>query len=302
VTNKSPRADKRGHARVALLALVAGALAIACAPILVRLSETGPTVTAFYRLLFAVPVLALLGGGSALAGRPVMRRPKLADVAAMSVPGLLFAGDLAVWHRSIEYTTVANATLLANFAPIGVTAVAWLFLGERITRGFLLGLVLAIGGTVVLMSASIQLSSDHLLGDGLGLLTAVFYASYQLSIKRLRARFGTVELMTWSSIACTLALLPLSLLADESLVIPTWQALLILLALAALVHVFGQGMVAYAFRHLPASFGSVSLLVQPVGAAILAFLILDEALGPLQIAGGVTVLFGLYVARRSSLR
>ncbi len=284
------------------MALVAGALAIACAPVLVRLSEVGPTVTALYRMLFAVPLLGLVGGGVALAGQPALQRSRPRDVARMAIPGLLFAGDLAVWHRSIHYTTVANATLLANFAPILVTAVAWLAFGERITRGFVLGLLLALAGTVVLMSASIELSGDHMLGDGLGLLTAVFYASYQLTVKRLRSRYGTLELMLWSSLACALALLPLSLWADESLVIPSLEALLVLVTLAALVHVFGQGMVAFAFRHLPASFGSVSLLLQPVGAAVLAFVVLDEALGGVQIAGGVAVLCGLFVARRSSVR
>lgn len=290
------------NARLALLALIAGALAVALAPVLVRLSEVGPTATALYRLIFAVPLLGLIGGGCAVAGRPVLRRRGLGDVAKMAIPGLIFAGDLAVWHRSIEYTTVANATLLANFAPILVTAAAWLFLGERITRGFIFGLVLAVGGTVVLMSASIKLSGAHLLGDGLGLLTAFFYASYQLSVKRLRARYGALELMTWSSVACALALLPLTLLAGESLLIPSWRALAVLVALGGLVHVFGQGMVVWAFAHLPASFGSVSLLLQPVGAAVLAWLLLGEGLGGLQLLGGGVVLVGLILARKSSSR
>lgn len=287
------------HVRRALPALLLGAVAIASAPVLVRLAETGPTVTAFYRMLFAVP---LLGAVRVVAQRRADASPPKAlgwaDLGRMSVPGLLFAGDLFVWHRSIHYTTVANATLLANFAPILVTLVAWAAFGERVTRAFVVGLALALLGTTILMGESLQLRGDHLLGDGLGLVTAGFYASYQLSIKRLRARYDAAQLMLWSSAACAAALLPLSLISGESLVIGSMQALAAVLALAAMTHVLGQGLVAWSFAHLPASFGSATLLLQPLGATVLAWLLLGEALGPWQALGGAVVLVGLFIARR----
>jgi drug/metabolite transporter (DMT)-like permease len=74
----------------------------------------------------------------------------------------------------------------------------------------------------------------------------------------------------------------------------------ILVGLALVSHAAGQGLIAYALAHLPAAFSSVSLLFQPVMAAIFAWLLLAEPLAALQIAGGVVVLVGIYLARRGS--
>jgi drug/metabolite transporter (DMT)-like permease len=79
---------------------------------------------------------------------------------------------------------VANATLFANFAPIFVTFGAWLLFQERITRTFITGLVFALGGAALLIRVSFGIGAQQVLGDGLGLLTAVFYAGYILSIKK----------------------------------------------------------------------------------------------------------------------
>ena len=104
----------------AFLCLCAGACGIACAPILVRLSETGPVASAFWRTAVAAPVLCLWA-------RRAAPRPVSASLRPAVAAGLFFAADLAVWHWSITYTSVANATLLANLAPIFVTLASWLF-------------------------------------------------------------------------------------------------------------------------------------------------------------------------------
>ncbi|WP_207484227.1 DMT family transporter [Arenibaculum pallidiluteum] len=300
-TNEATGAIARATARrqrLALAALLAGALSIAFAPIFVRLSELGPTATAFWRLTFALPALFAwmrLEGGGAYA-----RPAGWADYLRLSVPGLFFAGDLAVWHWSIHYTSVANATLLANFAPIFVALASWLLWGERFTRTFLGGLALAIAGAAVLMSRSLNLGLDTLFGDALGLLTAAFYAGYILSVGKLRARFSTAALMAWSGVVTALALLPVALLSGEGLIAGTAWGWGILLALALFSHAGGQSLIAYALAHLPATFSSVSLLVQPAAAAVLAWLLLGEALGPFQALGALVVLAGIFLARRGS--
>ncbi len=285
--------------RAALPALLAGALAIAFAPIFVRLSELEPVATAFWRLGFAVPVLwawmALerRGGGS--------RRPSsLADGARLAGAGLFFAGDLAAWHWSIAYTSVANATLLANAAPIVVTLVSWLVFKERFTRRFLLGLALALAGAAVLMGRSFRIGPDHLFGDALGLLTALFYGGYILAVGRLRADFSTATIMTWTGVVTAAALLPLALLSGESLIAGTPGGWAVLLGLALVSHAGGQSLIAYALAHLPAAFSSVSLLIQPAAAAVLAWILLGEALGLMQAAGAGIILAGILLARRGS--
>ncbi|MEQ8370457.1 MAG: DMT family transporter [Alphaproteobacteria bacterium] len=287
--------------RLALAALACGALAIAFAPIFVRLSEIGPLGTAFWRPLLAMPMLWLWLAATPVetpAHRPMTRR----DLALFALAGLCFAGDLGFWHFSIALTSVANATLLPNTAPIFVTLVAWLIFRERVTRLFLAGMAVAFAGMAVLMGDSISVSASTLVGDGLSIVTAFFYGCYFLVVERLRRQHGPGRIIFWSSLFTALIMLPALLVAGEPLLATTLSGWLVLLGLAAVSHAGGQGLIAYALAHLPATFVSVGLLLQPVAAAILAWLLLAEALGPLQAIGGVIVLGGVFIARKGRRR
>ncbi|MBI3451333.1 MAG: DMT family transporter [Rhodospirillales bacterium] len=294
----------RAHAdRVALIALLVGAVGIAFSPIFVRLSELGPTATAFYRPALALPALWLWLAIENRRLGPAARRPaSRRDLWALGLAGFAFAGDLAFWHWSIKHTTVANATLLANFAPIFVTLASWIFLGQRFHPAFLAGLALAIAGAALLMSQSLSLSADHLLGDGYGLITAMFYAGYMLAVARLRAVFSTATIMAWTGIVTAALLWPVALATGESMIATTLYGWTILVGLALISHAGGQSLIAYALAHLPTAFSSVALLLQPAMAALFAWVILAEPLGPLQAAGGAVVLAGIFVARRASIR
>lgn len=289
-------------ARIALLALLAGALGIAFAPIFVRLSEAGPTATAFWRLALALPALALWmrveRGGE---GRAARRPQGWSDHWRLALAGAFFAGDLAVWHLSVQMTSVANATLFPNFAPIVVAFLSWAIFGQRFTATFLAGLAAAMAGALVLLGDSLDVSRDHLVGDLLGLLTAVFYGGYILAVGRLRAEFSTATIMTWSGVVTALVLAPLAMLSGEALLPATLAGWGVLAALALLSHAGGQSLIAYALAHLPAAFSSVALLLQPAAAAVLAWMLFDEALSWPQAIGGVAILAGIVLARLGSL-
>ncbi len=284
-----------------LAALVAGGVTIGFAPVLVRLSELGPTATAAMRMALSLPFFALLAWRSGWkAGRAAPGGNRSwASLAVLA--GLCFAGDLAFWHWSVTWTTVANATLLANLAPLFVTLAGWWWLGERITPGFLLGMLLALAGAIALVGASFGVSRDRLLGDLLGVATAFFYAGYQLSVKRVAGRVPTSLLMGVSTLVSALVLVPLAMAAGESLVPTTARGLGVLLALAIGPQVIGQGLIAWALRELPASFSSVTLLVQPATAALLGWLCFDERFGPWQWTGAVCLVAGIGLARRASV-
>ena len=286
--------------RAALPALFAGAVAIAFAPIFVRLSQVGPSATAFWRLALALPFLWLATRYTSPGAKSAPQPTSLSDYLGLAAAGLLFAGDLAFWHWSIRLTTVANATLLANFAPVFVTLGGWLFFRQRVSPAFLLGMAIALAGTTVLVGVSFSLSSRHLLGDGLGLITAVFYGGYILAVSRLRQHFSTATIMAWSGTVTAAALLPIALLSGEGLLPFDIRGWLVLLGLALISHAGGQGLIAFALAHLPAAFSSVSLLVQPVLATVFAWLLLSEALSPIQALGGALVLAGIFLARQAS--
>jgi drug/metabolite transporter (DMT)-like permease len=286
--------------RIALSALFGGAVGIGFAPIFVRLSELGPSATAFWRLALSLPPLwvwlAIEGQATVTPRRPCC----VTDYRRLAVAGLFFAADLAVWHWSITLTSVANATLLANATPIFVTLAAWLWFEQRFTPTFILGMAAAMAGATILAGASLRLSLQHLLGDALGLLTAIFYAGYILAVKELRDEFSTATIMTWSGVVSAVALLAITLLSGEGLVAFTTRGWMVLVGLALVSHIGGQGLITYALAHLPAAFSSVGLLLQPAVAAMLAWIILDEPIGLLQALGGAIVLGGVVVARQGS--
>jgi drug/metabolite transporter (DMT)-like permease len=294
----SPEA-KRG-----LAAVVAGALLIAFSPILVRVSELEPTATGFHRTFLALPLLALWvivterrPRNSAPSRDRAIGRAAFWPVALC---GVLFAADLAAWHWSLAYTTVANSTFLANLAPVSVTLLAWVLFRERPTAVFVLGMVVAIAGASLMVRTSISLSTQHLKGDVLALATSVFYAGYIVTVKGLRRSLPAARVMLYSSAVTSVVLLVLSVANGEALVPSTLRGLLILFALAWVSQVFGQGLIAYGLAHVPAGFSSVSLLLQPPAAVILAWVLLGEAVTWWQVLGGAGVLAGILLARSGS--
>ena len=280
---------------LAFAALLLGAAAIAFAPIFVRLSDTAPGASAFWRVALALAPLWIWMRMSPRADRvrPLPWKPLL-------IAGLCFAGDLGAWHVSIMYTTVANSTLEANFAPIFVTLGAWILFHQRVSRLFLIALGVTLGGATLLIGPNFALGGRALLGDALGVLTAVFYAGYMLAIKSASERTGTAGIMAVSTGVAALALLPYALATADVFLPQSAAGWLVLIGLALIPHIAGQSLIAYGFAHLPAAFSSVSLLLQPVLAAIYAWALLGEAVGPVQMLGALVVLTGIYLARRGS--
>jgi len=281
----------------AVAALLFGASFIALSPIFVRLSEAGPTATAFWRVALAVPALWALY----LLKPNAKRRRYAGKWPLLLAAGFAFAGDLAFWHASIQRTSVANSTLLANLASIFVTLAAWIFLKQRPRGVFLAGLTAALAGVALLVHTSFGFSATGLLGDAFGVVTAMFYAGYILAVKGLRDRGETtLYLMAVTSTITALFLFPVALASGDRMLPASAFGWWMLIGLALVSHAAGQGLIAYALAHLPAAFSSVSLLFQPVMAALFAWVLLAEPLVPLQIAGGLVVLFGIYLARRGS--
>ncbi|MES0873893.1 DMT family transporter [Sinimarinibacterium thermocellulolyticum] len=282
----------------ALPALVLGAVLIGLAPIFVRLVDVGPSAAAFWRLALALPLLGVL----MLRRRAAAAGGERGALRWLWLAGLFFAGDLAVWHQAIEFTSVANATLLANVAPVFVALAMWTLYGERISGRFALGLLLALAGAACLVADSLGISRQTAFGDLLGVIAAMFYAGYLIGVSRQRRVFDTVQVMFWTTAAGAVVTLPLAVALGETLWPASTREWGLLVGLALLSHVGGQGLIAYALAHLPAAFSSVSLLLQPVAASLFAWLLLAEAFGPLQALGGAIVLGGIVLCRFSMLR
>jgi len=297
MTRSSSALSAAGRARGPLALLVVGAVAISFAGILVRLSETGPAATGFFRFVLALPFLWLW----TIIAQPRSERRHTPrndrDFRLIALAGFFLGLDLVVWNWAIHLSSVSNATLLGNAAPIWVALAGWLFFRERFTWSFLAGLALAIAGIGLLLGGSLSLSFDHAVGDILGVVAGVLWGAYIMTIGRLRGRVPIATIMFWGSLVSCPVLLVAALLLGEELWPRSSTGWLDLLGLALICQVGGQSMVAWALAHLPSSFAAVALLVNPVSATILAWAILDEPAGPQQIVGGIVVLTGILLAR-----
>ncbi|ANP88368.1 DMT family transporter [Rhizobium leguminosarum] len=282
--------------RLALAALVLGGAAIGGSPIFVRLSEAGPMATAFWRVALAlIPIFIV-----SLVKKDAGPKPQsISDCALLTLPGLMLALDLAAWHLSLTMTSVANATLLANLAPVFVTLIAVLFFRARTSIVFLLGLVLALAGVVILKGGPAAVGNGDLSGDGAAMIAAFFYACYILAIGRLRSRFDTIRIMLWSTASAAVCIFPIAVFFEGQMLPATVFGWSILFGLAFVSHAGGQVAITYALAYLPAAFSSLTLLLQPVVAAILAWALLNEAIGTMQALGAAVVLAGIMVARTS---
>jgi drug/metabolite transporter (DMT)-like permease len=291
-----PAAKERSAGRRTLLAfaaLVTGAVGMGASGIFVRLADVGPQASAFWRVFLALPFL--------WAWARLERRNRQARSDARALPialaGVFFAGDLFFWHLAILGTTIANATFLATTAPIWVALGAWLTVGERTGVRMLAGLALCIAGGVALVGQSYGFAPQRLSGDMFGLVTAVFFGAYVLAMRTARADTGAARLSFLSTAVTTVCLLVIALIMEPTLLPHSWSGALALLALALISQVGGQGLLAVALGTLPATFSSLVIFVEAIAAAAFGWLLFGEALGAVQVFGGVLILIGIWTAR-----
>jgi drug/metabolite transporter (DMT)-like permease len=279
---------------IAFAALVIGAFAMGASPIFVRLADVGPYASAFWRCFLALPFLALWA-----LREPIETRAMFSTDRAVVLSGLFFAGDLFFWHLSILATTVANATFIATMAPVWVAFGAWIVFREKISQGNFLGLALCLAGGTALIGQSYSFAPARLVGDGYALITSLFFGLYMLAISnaRMRLRIGAGSLAFMSAAITSACMFVIAMLLETNFMPRSLDGWLTLLSLALVSQVLGQGLLAVALGRLPATFSSLVIFLEAVGAAALGWLILSEALGPLQLFGGALILFGIWVAR-----
>ena len=287
-------------------ALVLGASAIGTAPILVRLAEdhaVGPSAAAFWRLVLALPVLAIWAhaAGPQRTGPQSGARAGNGRRALMysGLAGLLFAGDLITWHAGIVRTTAANATLLPNMTPVVLAIAAVTVWGERLSRSYVAALALAVLGAILLTGANLSTGGEALVGDGLSAITAVWYAGYLLAVKEARRAWSAASVMAVSTLIAAPPTLGAALVFGENLLPTALGGWVWLVLLGIFAHAGGQGGIAFGLGRLPAGFSSLVVLVQPIIAATLGWVVFKEALGPIQLGGAALILVGIAVARRS---
>lgn len=291
MTTQAEAPPRPGLDRLGAIACVAGGAAlIGLAPIGLRISEVDPQATAFWRFFFAMPALLLI---AAIVRAPIQKPWMLAGA------GAAFGAEIGVWHAALMLTTVANATLFSNMTPIIAALAGWLLFKERISKAFAMGAGIAVAGAAMLTFGRSAGGQGALIGDLMGLLSAVGYATYLIILGRARKVVHVVPAMLVTTFFAMLVSLAATLALGENLWPQTWQGWAILVGLGLVVHVGGQGLIAVGIGRLPIALSTVLLWVQPVAAAGFAWALFGEALGPIALLGAGLVLAGLYIVQRA---
>ena len=275
--------------------LIIGAIAIAFSPIFVRFSDVDPIMTAFYRIFISLPFFLFFSSFN------IIEKVKFPEFnnsyVIFLVSGIFFALDLICWHWSIKLTTVSKATFLSNLAPIVVIIFSLIFLKERFSKFFYLAALLSMVGMLMLLGESFKFNKSQFIGDLLGVLTAVWYGSYIVTISQLRKKYNSTSIMFLSGIVTAIILLIVSILFEQSLIPQSLFTITIIFLLGFICQFMGQSFITYSLAYLSASLSSLCLLIQPIAATILAYFFFQEKLTTIQFFGSAFILIGIYIAR-----
>ncbi|WP_225207118.1 DMT family transporter [Novosphingobium huizhouense] len=271
-------------------ALLAGNVALALGPWSVRLADTGPVASGFWRLALALPLLALLANRN----RQPLSGMGRGAWAAVAAAGVLFAADLASWHIGIARTRLGNASLFGNSGSL--ILMAWgVIAARRAPRGMeVLAILAALAGSAILLGRSLEIDHATLVGDLFCILAGLFYTFYILLLQRGRARFGSWALLFHSSLTGAPVLLAIALALGETILPHNWWPLI---ALTLGSQVVGQGLLVYALRHFPPLVIGLTLLTQPAVSVLAGWFAFGETLGALDGFGMVLVAAALFLAR-----
>jgi drug/metabolite transporter (DMT)-like permease len=274
--------------------LFAGAFLISFSPIFVRLVSVPPTASAFYRTLF---------GGVAIAVFLIVERrrpfPRRAIWFALGAAAVFFALDLWFWHRSILLIGPGLATLLANLQVFFMIAAGVVLFRER--PGFIqiaAAPLAFVGLTLILGADWSELAPGFRTGVVFGLLTAMSYAGYLLSMRR--ARKDARDPLPVVEVACVSILVALmlgiaSLAEGESLAIPTLGDLGWLLAYGVLIHAFGLMLIASSLTDVTAAEVGLALLLQPALSLLWDVLLFERAFSGIEVLGVLLTLAAIFL-------
>ncbi len=273
-------------------ALLIANVALAFGPWFVRATEVGPVAAGFWRLTLAVPFLVLL---AAQQGARPMRLGRGVWIGLIA-GGVCFAADLGSWHLGILRTTLANATLFGNAATLMFPIYGFLVARTWPTRTQGWALMLAAAGAALLLGRSYQLDAKNLAGDLLCILAGLLYTVYFILMARARTTLAPLSALVLSTLAGIAPLLVFALAMGERIVPVHWGPLI---GLALCSQVLGQGLMIYALGRFSPLVIGIALLIQPVVAGTVGWIVYGERLGLPDLVGVVMVAIALVLVRRT---
>ncbi|MBN1305912.1 MAG: DMT family transporter [Anaerolineales bacterium] len=281
------------HKLLPYIALVFGVAALGFSAMFIRWATVPGPVTAFYRNLFA---LVFLTPVALFRYRPVKNKKTLIFPV---LGGIFTAIDISLWSIAVQTTSAGTATLLNGTAPLWVALAAWLFFGERLEQKFWLGLALTLAGAGLITGIDFSTHIRLGIGDGLALLSGCFYTAYFLSTQKGRQQIGLLAYI-WIVTFCTVAgLYLINRSLGNSLTGFPLENWWIFVSYALTGQLVGYAALTYALGRLPATIVAPSMVGQPILTILAAVPLLGEIPSPVQVAGSVLALIGIYLVHQT---
>ena len=291
---KTPAGDRRS-----MLIALAGAFLLSFAPLFYIQSETTPITGAFFRMVYAIPILLILVW---YLNREDSRsfNTRMLTFAA----GILLAIDFAGYHSAIDYIGSGIATLIGNSQVIIVTLSSWWLFGERPNRMILLALPMVMLGLVFISGIwdDEPYGEDPFKGVIASILAAIFYSSFLILYRYSnRIKAPSANLQFDATIGAAIGLLLIGIAPLEGLDIEpinftlSWPGHGWLLLLAISCQIIGWIAITFALPRLPAAHTSFAVLLQPVLTIVWGVILLSET-PSLQQMVGMTLIFSAIIA------
>ncbi len=278
-----------------VIKILIAAVIISTSSVWVKTADVAPSVSGFYRMFIGGLLLLLIC---------VINKYKLwqgwKNFFWLFLSAVFFAFDLYFWHRSIFYIGPGLATVLGNFQVFFMALAGYLFFKEKIGMAFIIGLLVTIAGLFILVGINwSELSSEYRTGVIYGILTALSYTGFMLSLRHVQSSKHTLKAFAnlgIMSILCSLILYVHLIYIGQNITLSTVQSLLSLLILGIFCQVIGWVLITQSMPNLPASIVGVVLLLQPALSMLWDILFFDRPMGLIDFVGLSMVLIGVYLA------
>lgn len=274
------------------LVVLFGVLGVSSASIMIRLVEAPPIIISLYRLGIT---FVLLTPSTLLKYRDELKALTKKDLMTAALSGIFLALHFYTWISSLWYTTVSSSTVLVNTHSIFVLVGSYILFRERVSNRALFGTFLALASGIFISISDFRLNSEAFLGDILALAGAFFIAGYFLIGRGLRQRMSLTPYTFVVYGSCTLVLLMIALGTSTPLSPGPPMNIALYLALAIVPTLLGHSIFNWALKYVQATVVSIAMLGEPVGATILAILVLRELPTLVQAVGGAVIIAGLYI-------
>ncbi|WP_421380830.1 DMT family transporter [Bacillus salacetis] len=272
--------------------LVIGVISVSTSAILVKVSSADAGVIAFYRLLFTI---LLMSPVFFIKYWKELKKITMKDWGYAMAAGFFLAFHFILWFESLNYTSVASSTVLVTLQPLFAFLGTYLFFKEKFSKTALLSGALAISGSIVISWGDFRISGMALWGDLLALLACALVTAYLLFGQNVRKRLSLVTYTFIVYLISTIVLFIYVWLKGEKLGPYPKEEWVYFLLLAIIPTLLGHTLFNWSLKWLSTSTISMAILFEPVGASILAYYLLGEAVIMSQVIGGGIILLGIFL-------